>query len=182
MSSNYFTYFPKVTYRVKILEQLNSEPLGYLAYTIKEGERAEDIAYYYYDDIGKVWLVYMANNIVDPYSQWPLNQTEFEKYLIAKYKTQSASVGYNVINWTRNATITTNIVHYENLADSTLKISKDTYLLNANLGLIEASEWKPVRYYDYEVQLNEDKRHIFLVNRIYADQMENELESLMNAQ
>ena len=189
--SNYFSKFAKVQYlgksavnisrRVKVLEQLYSTPTAYLSYTIKEGERPEDIAYYYYEDITKVWLVFLANNIVDPYSQWPLDQSNFESYIIAKYQAQSGTTGYNVLNWTRNTGITANVVHYENIEDPTIKISKDTFTLNSSLGLIQSAEWQPVRYYDYELELNENKRNIFLVNRTYAKQMQKELEKLVNA-
>lgn len=66
-SINYFKYFPTVTYndktsvnitrRSNVIEQLYSSPISFLSYTIAEGEKAEDIALYYYNDIGKTWLV-----------------------------------------------------------------------------------------------------------------------------
>lgn len=189
MTSRYFSFFPKVQYngkeavniskRVKVLEFLYGKNADYLAYTISDGEKAEDIAYYYYGDIGKVWLVYLANNIIDPYSQWPLNNSEFEAMLMTKYKAQSGARGYNIIAWTQNTSITTNIVYYENYENPDLKISKDTFTLNSNLQLINAAEWYPVRYYDYEVELNENKRNIFLVNRVYAEQAKEDLKRLL---
>lgn len=189
MTSRYFSYLPKIYYdnkivvnitrRVKILNFLHGKPGNYMAYTIKEGEKAEDIAYYYYQDIGKVWLVYLANDIIDPYSQWPMNNETFNQYIISKYKEQSGVSGYNVIRWTQNATITDNIVHYRNKEDTETVISKDTYILNSSLSLIAAEEWEPIRYYDYELELNENKRTIFLVNRVYADQAKQNLERIM---
>lgn len=189
MTSRYFSFFPKVQYngkeavniskRVKVLEYLYGKNADYLAYTISDGEKAEDIAYYYYGDIGKVWLVYLANNIIDPYSQWPLNNSEFEAMLMAKYKTQSGARGYNIITWTQNTSITTNIVYYVNYENPDLKISKDTFTLNSNLQLINAAEWNPVRYYEYEFELNENKRNIFLVNRVYAEQAKEDLKRLL---
>ncbi len=191
---NYFKFFPTVTYngksavnitrRTAIQQQLYSSPYAFLSYTIKDSEKPEDIALYYYGDIGKTWLVFMANNIIDPVSQWPLSNSDFEKMIIKKYTKQAqvidpAYVGNGVINWTQNASLTSNILWYQNAENN--RISKDTYLLNANLGLITAGDWYPVRIYDYELELNENKRNIFLFNRAYASQAESELKELLNA-
>jgi hypothetical protein len=190
---NYFKYFPKVTYngksavnitrRTAIQQQLYSSPISFLSYTVTDGEKPEDIALYYYGDMGKTWLVFLANNIIDPVSQWPLGTIDFDKMIIKKYAAQakavnSSYVGNGVINWTKNATITSNILWYQNAEKN--RISKDTYLLNADLGLITAGEWSPVRIYDYELELNENKRNIFLFNRAYASQAEADLKSLLN--
>lgn len=42
-------------------------------------------------------------------------------------------------------------------------------------------EWEPYRLYDYEKALNDNKRDIFLVDRLYLSQVEKEFaESLRN--
>jgi hypothetical protein len=125
----------------------------------------------------------MANNIVDPVSQWPLSNDNFNKMLIKKYYAQakainSSYVGNGVINWTQNTSLTSNILWYQNAENN--RITKDTYLLNADLGLITTADWSPVRIYDYELELNENKRNIFLFNRVYASQAESELKELLN--
>lgn len=189
MSSRYFSFFPKVYYngkqvvnitrRAKVLDFLHGKAGNYLSYTIKDGQRAEDIAHLYYGDIGKVWLVYLANDIIDPYSQWPLSTDEFNEFIKTKYKSQSGKVGSNIIRWTQNTTITENILHYRNKEDNELTITTDTYNLNSSLGLVVAEEWEPVRIYDYEFDQNENKRHIYLVNRIYAEQAKDDLQRIM---
>jgi hypothetical protein len=190
---NYFKFFPTVTYngksavnitrRTAIQQQLYNSPISFLSYTINDGEKPEDIALYYYEDIGKTWLIFMANNIVDPVSQWPLSNDNFNKMLIKKYSAQakainSSYVGNGVINWTQNTSLTSNILWYQNAENN--RITKDTYLLNADLGLITTADWSPVRIYDYELELNENKRNIFLFNRAYASQAESELKELLN--
>ena len=191
---NYFKFFPNVTYngksavnitrRTAIQQQLYSSPISFLSYTVADGEKPEDIALYYYEDIGKTWLIFMANNIIDPVSQWPLGTIDFDKMIIKKYTAQakavnSSYVGNGVINWTKNASLTSNILWYQNAENN--RISNDTYLLNADLGLITAGDWSPVRIYDYELELNENKRNIFLFNRAYASQAESELKGLLDA-
>lgn len=173
-SSRYFSFFPSVTYngksvvnitrRTKIFSQLYNSPTSFLSYTVKDGERPEEIALYYYNDMGKVWLVFLANDIIDPVSQWPLSTIDFDKMLIGKYGS---------LNYT-----TSHIKYYEN-ADG-LRITKDTYDLNNSLNLIVASEWTSVTIWDYEYELNEKKRDIFLFNNIYASQAESELKEILS--
>lgn len=185
---SYFKLFPQVKYgdvvltdvtrRAKFLESLGSNPLTFLPYTVDEGDRPEDVAFYYYGDPGYVWLIYLANNIVDPYTDWVMSDEDFNNYIIKKYETQSGSTGLGVIAWTQNTTITENILHYENIADPSITISKDTVLLSDSS--IEASDWNAVRIYDHEFRLNQEKRNISVVNKEYAEDMEKELETLLN--
>jgi hypothetical protein len=188
---SYFRNFPKVEYngksivnitrRIKIMDEIRKNPLAYLSYFVKEEDRPENIAYYYYDDPYKVWLVYMSNDIIDPYSQWPLAQYDFEQTFIKKYAAQAKAtnsdyIGYRVIEWGQNTLITDNIVHYRNNADKTLLINKDTF----TYGDIETGDWTPVRYYEYENSLNDAKKNIFLLDRQYVDRVEKELENILN--
>jgi len=180
--SKYFTYFPKVTHtnkiaqnitrRVKITETLLANPYVYLPYVVKEEERPEDVAYFYYGTMDKVWMVYLANQIIDPYTDWPMSYDNFNNYIIAKYADQANATGYDIIAWTQDTTSNTNIIHYQNVANADIKISTDTWTYDTSL---VASEWNAIRYYDYENELNENKRNIFLINETYADEFEKEL-------
>lgn len=93
--SDFFKHFPvlkhngkvvtDITRRVKVLEKLGESPFLYQPYTIKMNETPEDIAYYYYGDIGMSWLVLLANNIINPDAQWPKSIEKFETYVANKY-------------------------------------------------------------------------------------------------
>ena len=54
-------------------------------YVIKEGERPDIIAADYYGDARYDWLIYLCNNITDPYYQWPLTTNEFNNFINKKY-------------------------------------------------------------------------------------------------
>jgi len=120
--TNYFENFPIINYggrrvrdisrRDRFVERLQSDPYISLPYTIKDGDRPEDIAYYYYGSTDYTWLVLLANNIIDPYHDWPLSEDNFEKYLIEKYSEISNKKGYDVIDWLRDQSITDNIQYY----------------------------------------------------------------------
>jgi len=186
MSVKYFEYFPLATFnnklvtditrRVNIYNTVLSDPYLFLPYTIESGFRPDDVALYYYGDVTYVWLVYFSIAAIDPYYDWPLEQREFEKFIVKKYKaTSGEETDTAVLAWTKNTTITDNIFYYKNVNDGTL-ISKDSYTLNP---LIDGDEWEALRIYDYEEELNENKRVIQLLDRRYVSQAENELKELL---
>lgn len=120
--SNYFDNFPIIKYngidvrditrRKKFLQNNLNNPFVFLPYTIKDSDRPEDIAYYYYGSVDYTWLVLLPNNIIDPYHQWPLSDDNFDKMLMTKYAEKSGKTGYEVIDWTQDETRTDNIVYY----------------------------------------------------------------------
>jgi hypothetical protein len=120
--SKYFTYYPTIQYkdkqirdisrRNKVRDDILQDPFIFLPYTIKEGEKPETIAELYYGSVDDTWLVLLANNLTDPYNEWPLDDEEFNKYFIDKYSEYSGKVGFDVIRWGQNQTIEDNIVYY----------------------------------------------------------------------
>lgn len=124
MSGEYFSKFPEIRYnnvlvrditrRVNFLKQSIENPYTFLPYTIEEGQRAEDVAYHYYGDPNYAWLVYLSNNIIDPYHQWPMDEDTFHQYIIDKYTVQSRRKGWDVIDWARDTSdpFSNNIVYY----------------------------------------------------------------------
>lgn len=122
MAKKYFEDFPIINYqgrkvrdisrRASFVRAVATNPYVYYSYTVKEGERAEDIALDYYGSVDYVWLVYLANNIIDPYYEWPMDAQTFNDYLVYKYTDQSGEVGEDVVTWTRREDIDENILYY----------------------------------------------------------------------
>lgn len=120
--SKYFDNFPTIIYggvevrditrRKKFMQNNLNNPFVFLPYTIKDNYRPEDISYYYYGSVDYTWLVLLANNIIDPYTQWPLSDDNFDKMLMTKYAERSGRTGYSVIDWAQDETRTDNIVYY----------------------------------------------------------------------
>lgn len=55
-------------------------------YFISEGFSPEKIAFDYYGDPKFSWFLFMANSIVDPHLEWPMDYDTFKTYLSNKYK------------------------------------------------------------------------------------------------
>lgn len=93
--ATFFSYFPTVLYannatsnilaKIKFQESVKKNLAVFYSYTVKEGERPDQIAEKYYEDANYDWLIYLSNDIVDPYHQWPRTQAEMESYISTKY-------------------------------------------------------------------------------------------------
>ena len=198
--SKYFRYYPQTQYAFangsftieKSVKNISlktvlkdglsqDDPYLFLRYTIVENEKAEDIADFYYDDPAMSWLVYFANDIVDPYTQWPKTYENFTEYFRKKYASQALPTGTDAIVWGQDTTRTDNIVHWKKTDDETILISPDSYIRAQTFnGDFVAGDWTAVRRFDYEMEENEELRNIILVNTSYAQTVLENLRSLLN--
>tara|TARA_Y100001973_G_scaffold42489_1_gene63423 strand:+ start:709 stop:1263 length:555 start_codon:yes stop_codon:yes gene_type:complete len=182
--STYFEYFPRVNYgdrraiditrRAKFVSGEEGRPYVFLPYTIGEYEKPEDIAQSYYGDISYTWLVLLSNDIFDVYTQWPMEQEVFQKFLMTKYKDRSGSEGFGVLEWTMNEQIDDNIEFYYN-DEEELKYSKDTIRLSDS----PDPKARPIRVYELETLQNENKRNIHLIDSRFKEQIRDELKSIV---
>jgi len=195
---NYFRNFPTVkhqgqilvdiTKRAKFLETIAQNPSTYLPYTIQAGETPDEVSYLYYGTVDYTWMIYLANNMIDPYKDWPLNDNELIEYIADKYKDEyEASTGntsytkYDVIAWTQDTTTDDNVLFYRNHDDKELKISVESHTNGALFDPdFDGDEWYKVRIFEEEQDANDDKRVIQVINKIYAEQVAKEFASLMN--
>lgn len=93
--NRYFQKFPlteydgkpalNITRRVAFNENVKGFITAFYTHTIPADERIETLAYNYYDDVDLDWLIYHANDIVDPYFQTPLTYQDFDNFIISKY-------------------------------------------------------------------------------------------------
>jgi len=175
----YFTPFPTISYKIpnstksipvtditrrfSVANFLNNSSVAFDTYFVQDGERADSVAYDYYNDVTMDWLILLVNEIHDPYFQWPLSYEEMDSYLRDKY----GSVEYTQIT----------IHHYEKIIqqqyiqndngtqrvvpEKTLVIDETTYISLSDF------ERKIKTIYEYEVELNEDRRKIYLLDLNY---------------
>ena len=191
MAKEFFADFPIIKYnnepvrdisvRIDILENIKTDPYAFLPYTVKNGERAEEVAYLYYGNPKYVWVVYLSNNIIDPYFEWPLDNYEFEQTLAKTYAAQAlaaspSNVGWQaVVNWANSTSTTSNIVYYRRISDPTVRMNKDGLAF-----VSDAADWQAVRVYDDEFEKNESRRNIQLLNKEYVSIADRNLTRLLN--
>ena len=180
--TNYFSYFPQIenTFtetgtkiatnlfkRVKIRNFSTVVKSGiYYKYTIKDGERPEDIADRYYGDTQYYWIILYANDIINIYAQWPRSQRDFEEYLIDRYGS---------IEDIANENDTVALHHYED-GDGNW-VSSDTYWYDDGT-VAENRDSTFVSIYQHEVNLNDAKREINIIKKEYLHQIVGEMNKL----
>lgn len=196
----YFSTLPKIVYfnenkssvlytnlmaRASIKPSLLSNSLLFYTYDIQDEDTPEIVAYKYYGDTYRYWIVLYANEMMDPQWSWPLSARNFEIYLSEKYPNQNPSDivhHYEKIITTTDRVTQTETVNYVIIDEEnydTLYDSENGYALPNGDIVICKVEKRIVSVYEYEYNLNESKRNIKILNKSYAAQLENELEELM---
>lgn len=215
--AKFFARYPKVVYslndatnldvvtnittRVKIIDKYLTNSLSYYEYDVQEGDTPEIIAHKFYDDVERHWIVLHANNMIDPMFDWPMNYTNFIKYLDDKYGPLASSgqtgTDYAKATVHKYQKIVTKTDGYGNSNVDTINIG-DNNDLGAQAYANTASSTRTVSLpnsqsvtykvepkiqyiYDYEDELNESKRKIKLIRKEYIPQIEEELKSLLKA-
>lgn len=166
--SEYFNKFPLIKYndqqainiltRVILREDLQREQSIYLPLTIQDSERADMIAYDYYGDSHYDWLIFYANDIVDPYYDYPLNQTNFEAFLKKKYGSIELALS--------------TIMFYQLISDPGVIINAESINHQDN-----ADDWWAVNAYNYELYLNDLRTNKFIIRNDLASKIAEELEA-----
>jgi hypothetical protein len=121
-----------LTTRANIAQSVLKQSSVFYPYTLQEGERPDTLSYLYYSKPELEWLLFFANDIVDPYYDWYLNGEQFNNYVASKY-------GSTVFAQTRTR-------HYETIwiGDDT-RISPSTYsILTANTTVNLKKYWEPI--------------------------------------
>ena len=185
--SEFFQHYPQISYdvtgekptkyktainamvRAKLKNIVVNSIVRYFGYSIPEGERPDITSEKIYGDVKYTWLIFLINDILDPIYDWPLGSREFTTFIKSKYGSVT--------------TAKNNIHHYEQIvrdrveATGTMdaipqaKIEVDLTTYNA----LGSGEKDIVYSFNYEVDRNEAKRDIKLVDPIYAGSIFSEL-------
>ena len=78
-AKNIFTY-------AYILKKYMRNNKNVFDYVVVSGDSPESLAYKYYGDPKMSWVILMANDIKDVYSEWPANDTTVQETILAQYK------------------------------------------------------------------------------------------------
>ena len=157
----YFNHFPLVRYgeelqlnltrRVGINSEFKNNPAYYYNHNIVDGDTPENIADKFYDDAELSWIIIQFNDIVNVFEQWPMTQTELERYVHDKYDNPYA------------------IHHYVSISSGAI-ITPES---------VPSYDRFPVTNFDYEILINDAKRPIKLVLPEYAGAIVNSHREMM---
>lgn len=175
--------------RAKVLENVQKNLYVYYFYDVQDGDTPEIVASKYYNNPNRHWIILFANNIVDPLYDWPLRYENFVSVIENKYGSiNNAQTTYHhyekVISKTDSSTQLTTTNRYQVDYNTYLSLpSVADYevidLVGGNTVTVVTSR-NAVSNYDYEEQLNESKRKIKIIDKIYVSQIEKEFSNLMS--
>lgn len=173
--------------RLSVIPSLFNDPLLYYTYDIQEGDTPEIVAHKYYGDTYRYWIVLFSNQMLDPQWDWPLNTSAFQKYITEKYDAlgidpysttkeyqklitqQSSTTGEVIVN-----SVTISQQEYDSFVAYSDTLTFPTEQLSVSVTRNVQT------YYDYELEKNESKRNIKLLNKRYVGQIEDEFKKLVN--
>ena len=182
--ANYFRNLPRVGYdingtgkdsfvsvtnimkRVKFKPSVLEDISNYYPYFVKEGERPDIIANDQYGNIGYAYLILLVNDIYDPNFDWPLNSQVFEKFIINKYGSVTTAISgikhyFQIIRAEVPRTGTS-----ERIPEVKFAVDETTY------DALDISDRTTLSNYDHEVELNDAKREIRLINPTFIQDID----------
>ena len=76
---------PDILRRVKLSDQLKNNDAFFDKYDVRDGETPEILADKFYGDSNFHWIILMANDIIDPRFDWPMDFNMLNEYCKGKY-------------------------------------------------------------------------------------------------
>ena len=186
--SRYFRYFPTVQYdliqngnpitltnimrRFVVESKLKDQINIFYDYTIQAGDRPDVIAEKYYGDANLAWLVLHFNDITDPFFGWGLNDVDLENYIRGKYGSIPAAQAQvheyrQVLN------------EAQTFYDGTVVPKRYVVVDQTTYNSLSESSRESVSKYDYEVEQNDKKRQIKILDKRYVDQVIAEVKTIL---
>ncbi len=166
--------------RVKIREDLFANFMQFDKYEIVGDERPDNVSEKVYGRDDLDWVVLLSNNIIDINNEWPLSQLQLNRFLSDKYTPQEL----------------VSIHHYETLElrndknqlilpaglvvdeDFNLEYLSGTQIKSTN-SLVQGRPIRAVTFFDYENDLNDQKRTINVLKRDFLGIFIKDFERIM---
>lgn len=171
----YFRKFPKVsidvkgdgntidmtdiTRRARFNESTLKNFVSFDFYDVPDGVTPEQIAHDYYGDVNLHWVVLIANNIKDIYTDWPMSVDKFERFVASKYTDVN---GIHHYEYAQESGDTKFVIELPNESATTLPA-----------GAIAVTN------YEYEEKVLESKRKIRLIQPQYIGRIRSEFEAII---
>lgn len=165
-------------------ESLREDSVLYYEYAVADGETPEIVAHKLYGSVESHWILLKLNGIVDVKTDWPLSQRDIKAHLNEKYANNGILVSQTGYQWAFNNTHSyykvetrTFVASGEKTVD-TIRIDANTYanvitttsqytLPDNNLLQVDITK-NTKTYYEYEVEVNEQKRNIKVLRQEFV--------------
>jgi hypothetical protein len=192
--------------RVRFVREILQNVKIFYEYDFSDSDSPEIIAHKLYEDPNRYWMVMFSNDLIDPYYDVPLKDADLDSLLVHKYGSV-ANAQSQIHHYERRTNIVTNkdgniseneyvteLQQYSYDFDTGLVIentlptisnpvsisSESTEVANDGVIITKTVKDYAISNYDYELNLNEDKRKIKLVRSELVSEIETQFKSLLN--
>jgi hypothetical protein len=164
--------------RGKLRDDIFGDLSFFTKYQVIGDERPDNVAYKAYRDATLDWLILIANNIVNIQTEWPLTQQAFYNFLIDKYGSEEVlnQVHHYECTGVRNSVGA--IIAKEGLiVPQNFTVS----YFDSTLGqtVTQSNITREVTNLEYEENIQNKKRNIFILKPVYINVVLNDMEQIM---
>ena len=180
--------------KVRARDSINSIFSSSTKYTVKSGQTPDEIAYDLLGDSSHYWTILLINNITDTQTQWPFDDYELDKIIEDRYgnlankirhwETKEVKDSYDnivldsgIIIEVFSNTTAQNASSYTPTWSWTYAYSRSDSAVTERT--LTGSDLYPTTNREYEHQLNDLKREIWIPQPSSISMMESEIEELL---
>ena len=180
---SYFSYLPQVQYNITgskyaetttardifirnlIKKNVIEKALSFDEHTIGDGERPDTTSFLVYGNVKYDWIIFLTNQMFNPYFDWPLSSQDFKKMIKNKYGS-TARAKKQIFEYRQ-------IIEEETDTTSLKEVIIDKDAYNA----LPDPEKKRIPKYDIEFKRNEANRRIKVIDRQYVEDIMKEAQT-----
>lgn len=177
--------------RFELNPDVFSYSIFFKKYAVTDGLRVDQVAERTYGDPFFDWVILITNNIINPLFDWPRSEQALRKYCEGKYQDPYSTIlHYETYEVTSGQTIKGDSTGRDVkvvVLEPGLKVDQNFY--NSSFSYWDGVQTRtvpgstvcfPVTAYDYEQQLNEMSREIYLLKPQYLTQFVSEFKTKNN--
>ena len=168
--------------RGKIRDDIYQNVTYFTKYSIEGDDRPDNVAFDVYEDSNLDWVILLSNNMVNVQTEWPLTQESFENYLFEKYGNEQNIHGTHHYESKQIKNSLGSIVLPEGLqvpqyfSMEFFDVNLGTYTEVGGAGDLITTE---VSNYEYEVDLQNEKRNIYILKQDYLNIILSDMDRIM---
>lgn len=206
---NNYVVMKNLMTRSAFLSEIMENAGVFYEYEVKEDETPEIIAHKLYGTVERFWMVLLFNNLMNPYYDFPLSSVQLDSLIQSKYGYDTSTAQTTTHHYERRIKRTV-LVNGAEYSSNTETVTISGQEANTTTGLAETNPYLPgtpdttntyqtdtdvidgtttvvteytvanVSVYTYELNENEKKRSIRLLDPKYASRVDAEFKRLMN--
>ena len=163
----------------KLREDIFQNLAFFEKYKIVGDDRPDNVAFEVYDDASLDWIVLLSNNVLNIQSEWPLPQTDFDRFVLDKYGDYDTL--YNGIHHYETEEVKNSqgvtIVPAGLQVDASYSVSYYDFFIEQQITTGNISV--PVTNYEYEEKVENDKRNIYLLKPRFLNIVLDDMDDIM---